>query len=284
MAAESTERGGGACLPASTTARAILFSAFTALASFGTRVWSGHRDIGGPGALLLLGAAFSLAGTPALLPALIILQQRNPDGPRDQDEAARIRCRRTKAPRATAGGRRWDEVEKREHPRLRRRLSCELVVQSERHIALVRALAPHGLFVQTRARLEPGVRLTVVFAEREQQPELRVQARVARQRRAPPRLQASVPGGIGLELIDPPAAFQDLVARRTGQAAAEPQEPRGSGPTGAAAVRTFRVRVSQRGEPGSRVITVRSESLHGARARALTRAGRGWKIADIQEL
>ena len=49
-------------------------------------------------------------------------------------------------------------------------------------------------------------------------------------------------------------------------------------------VRTFRVRVSPRDKPGSRVITVRSESLHGARARALARAGRGWKIADIQEI
>ena len=99
--------------------------------------------------------------------------------------------------------------------------------------------------------------------------------------RSPPRLQASVPGGVGLELIDPPAAFQDLVA---GQRGFEPLEVRDSQPGGAAAVRTFRVRVSQRDKPGSRVITVRSESLHGARARALARAGRGWKIADIQEI
>jgi hypothetical protein len=90
-----------------------------------------------------------------------------------------------------------------------------------------------------------------------------------------------VPGGVGLELIDPPAAFRDLMA---GQAQAEPLEPPEVPPAGAAAVRTFRVRVSQRDKPGSRVITVRSESLHGARARALARAGRGWKIADIQEI
>ena len=176
------------------------------------------------------------------------------------------------------------EVEKRKQRRLRKRLTCELVVGSERHVALVRDLSPRGMFVQTRARLEPGVRLTVVFAEHEEQPALSVQARVARQRRAPPRLQASVPGGVGLELIDPPAAFENLVRRGAGQAVAESLEAPDSQPGRAAVVRTFRVRVSQRDKPGSRVITVRSESLHGARARALARAGRGWKIGDIQEI
>jgi hypothetical protein len=32
------------------------------------------------------------------------------------------------------------------------------------------------------------------------------------------------------------------------------------------------------------VVTVRSETMQGARARALARAGRQWKIADIQEI
>ncbi len=172
-------------------------------------------------------------------------------------------------------------VEKRKQRRLRRRFTCELVAGDERHTALVRDLSPRGLFVQTRARLAPGTPLTIEIAEREGWPAMSLQARVARQRQVPPRLQASVPGGVGLELIDPPAAFQDLLA---GRAEAEPQEPPAPPPAGAAGVRTFRVRVSPRDKPGSRVITVRSESLHGARARALARAGPGWKIADIQEI
>jgi hypothetical protein len=44
------------------------------------------------------------------------------------------------------------------------------------------------------------------------------------------------------------------------------------------------VRLIQRGKPNANVFTVRSESLQGARARALARAGRDWKIADIQEI
>ncbi|HEY5657678.1 MAG TPA: PilZ domain-containing protein [Myxococcota bacterium] len=175
-------------------------------------------------------------------------------------------------------------MEKRKLQRQRKRLTCELVVGVERHAALVRDLSPHGLFVQTRARLEPGTEVLVLFAAGEQQPELRLLARVARRRESPPRLQASVPGGLGLELVDAPPAFLELAARR----AEQPEDASGgtdvAPPAGAAVVRTFRVRVAPRDKPGSRVITVRSESLHGARARALAQAGRGWKIQDIQEI
>jgi hypothetical protein len=174
-------------------------------------------------------------------------------------------------------------VEKRKQRRTRKRLTCELVIGSERHGAVVRDVAPTGLFVQTRIKLEPDTRVCVVISARAEQPELQLDARVARQRVVPPRLQSSVPGGVGLEVIDPPRSFQEFVASRIepGAKAASsraPQEKAGSG------VRTFRVRVKQRDKPNSRIITVRSESLHGARARALARAGRGWQIADIQEI
>ncbi len=59
-----------------------------------------------------------------------------------------------------------------------------------------------------------------------------------------------------------------------------PKEDAGTG----AGIRTFRVRLIQPGKPNASVFTVRSESLQGARARALARAGRLWKIADIQEI
>ena len=49
-------------------------------------------------------------------------------------------------------------------------------------------------------------------------------------------------------------------------------------------MRTFRVRLTQPGKSQASVFTVRSESMQGARARVLTRAGRQWKIADIQEI
>ena len=51
-----------------------------------------------------------------------------------------------------------------------------------------------------------------------------------------------------------------------------------------AGIRTFRVRLTQPGKPNANVVTVRSESMQGARARAVARAGRQWKIAEIEEI
>ena len=153
---------------------------------------------------------------------------------------------------------------------------------TERHGALVRDVSPRGLFVQTRIKLEPGTEICVILAGCGERPEIRMPARVARQRQVPPRLQSSVPGGVGLELIDPPETFQQLVP--CGPDPTEAAAPRQSEAPSNPGVRTFRVRVKQRDKPNARIITVRSESVHGARARALARAGQGWQIADIQEI
>jgi predicted exporter len=67
--------GDGTSLLESTTAQAVLFSAFTTLASFGTLVLSGHRGIASLGTLLLIGMALTLAGNLILLPALIALRR-----------------------------------------------------------------------------------------------------------------------------------------------------------------------------------------------------------------
>jgi len=173
-------------------------------------------------------------------------------------------------------------VEKRKQRRTRKRLTCELVIGTERHGALVRDVSPRGLFVQTRTKLDPGTQIGVVLGGCGERPDIQMTARVARQRQVPPRLQSSVPGGVGLELIDPPEAFQQLVP--CGPDPVEDTAPRQSEAASNPGVRTLRVRVKQRDKPNARIITVRSESVHGARARALARAGRGWQIADIQEI
>lgn len=173
-------------------------------------------------------------------------------------------------------------MEKRRRQRARRRLTCELEIGRERFTAIVRDLSPRGLFVQTRARPAEDSVLFVVFPAEDGREEIRVEAGVARQRMIPPRLQASVAGGLGLELLDPPDAYQALIA-----AAAEQLAECQAVSPGAAAedrrVRTFRVRLKQRDRPNARILTVRCESSAGARARALAQAGRDWTIADIQE-
>ena len=173
-------------------------------------------------------------------------------------------------------------MEKRKRQRAKRRLTCELAVEASRYPAIVRDISPSGMFLQTRVKPEPGSVVVVVFPEQDGRPEIQVEAGVARHRVVPPRLQASVPGGVGLEVLDPPPEFKDLVAAALGEA--QEQEPQPAPPVRDQAIRTFRVRVKQRDKPASRVLTIRCENAAGARARALAQAGRGWMIADIQEV
>jgi hypothetical protein len=66
----------GGALLASTTAQAVLFSAFTTLASFGTLILSEHRGIASLGVLLVIGMVFTLAGNLVLLPALLVVRRQ----------------------------------------------------------------------------------------------------------------------------------------------------------------------------------------------------------------
>jgi hypothetical protein len=174
-------------------------------------------------------------------------------------------------------------VEKRKQRRTRKRLACELVIGESRQTVLVRDLSPEGLFVQTRAKVDPDTLVRLIFAAQADLPELELEARVARKRHAPPRLQSSVPSGVGLEVIDAPAAYLALVERSVASGVQESDAPKEDVAAGSG-IRTFRVRLIQPGKPNANVFTVRSESIQGARARALARAGRDWKIADIQEI
>jgi hypothetical protein len=88
---------------------------------------------------------------------------------------------------------------------------------------------------------------------------------------------------VGLEVIDPSDAYFTLVERSVVSGVQEGAAPKEEVPAGVG-IRTFRVRLTQRGKPNANVFTVRSESLQGARARAMARAGRDWTIADIQEI
>ncbi len=170
------------------------------------------------------------------------------------------------------------EVEKRKRPL--HRLTCDLLVGTTRHHAIVRDISPAGLFVQTGARPKPNSVVQVIFPARDGRSEITVEAGVARRRAVPPGLQSALPGGVGLELLDPPPDFRELLARELALAAEIPAEAASGDPE---CVKTFRVRVRRRDGPQYRILTVQAESVQGARARALARAGSGWKIGDVEE-
>ncbi len=172
------------------------------------------------------------------------------------------------------------DAEKRKQKRARHRLTCDLLVGTTRHHAIVRDISAAGLFVQTRARPQRNSVVQVIFPARDGRPEITVQAAVSRRRAVPPGLQSSLPGGVGLKLLDPPPGFRELLARELALGAKSPAEAASGNPV---PVKTFRVRVRRRDGPRSRILTVQAESVQGARARALARAGSGWKIGDVEE-
>jgi hypothetical protein len=58
------------------TARAVMFSATTTIASFGTLAFASHRGMASLGQLLTVGVAYTVVGNLILLPALITLRDR----------------------------------------------------------------------------------------------------------------------------------------------------------------------------------------------------------------
>jgi hypothetical protein len=173
-------------------------------------------------------------------------------------------------------------VEKRRLQRNRRRLTCELVVAGKGYPGIVRDYSPAGVFVQTRARPPVNSVVEVVFRLEGSAREIRSEAGVARERFVPTKLQSSLPGGVALELLDPPAELHALLSE--GLARAPREDRTAPDAPAAAAARTFRVRLKEHGRPNSRVVTVRCDSAQAARSRALARLGAGWKVADVQEL
>lgn len=192
-------------------------------------------------------------------------------------------------------------LEKRSRIRHSSHLTCEVISPAGRFSGLVRDLTHRGLFIQTIANPQPNSIVEILFSGIGDQPTIRVEAGVARKRVAPPRLQAVVPSGIGLEVIPPVDEFERwLVSPRcpaltdthsmvnphgvpqSASLSASGTAPHNAAPT--RAMKAYRFRLVRHDQKGSQVLTIRCETPAGARARALARAGVGWKIADMQGL
>lgn len=168
-------------------------------------------------------------------------------------------------------------MEKRRRPRQQRRLSCELRIDGKRHTGILRDVSEVGLYVQTRAKVAPGGELELVFAPERERPEVRVVARVARLDRLTAHFATSGTGGLGLEVIEAGSGLGALLAG-AGFATAAPA------PVGeAASLHPFRVKLTALSGGRTQTIALRAPSVQGARSRALTRAGAGWKVSEVCE-
>jgi PilZ domain len=188
-------------------------------------------------------------------------------------------------------------MEKRRTSRIKHRLTCELVVDRQTYPAVVRDLAPTGLFVQTRQRPVPNSVIEVRFPATAGLPGFSIEAGVARHRNVHPRLQAEVQSGVGLEILGRPADYLALASRVVApNTAADPSATPARKPASQAdaqngvraaddqAPRSYRVRLAAHGRSHPRTITVQAAGVAAARARALTQAGPGWKITQLEAI
>lgn len=166
--------------------------------------------------------------------------------------------------------------DKRRQPRQARRLACELWLEGRLHTGIVRDVSAIGLFVQTRLRAEPDTELELVFRAEGNREEIRAAARVARQNTLSAHFDSSGTGGLGLEVLEDAGRLAPLLEdagfQRAPAQAADAQ-----------LMRPFRVRLKQVQGGRSQMVAVRAPSLQSARARALHRAGRGWKVSEVLE-
>ena len=102
-------------------------------------------------------------------------------------------------------------MDNRAAPRHKRRITCELRYEGRKASGIVLDLSASGLFVQTSARPEPGSVLQLILEARGDAAALDLRVRVARQRRTEPRLAALVPPGLGLQILDAPGGYFDLI-------------------------------------------------------------------------
>jgi hypothetical protein len=185
---------------------------------------------------------------------------------------------------------------KRRAERIRRRVTCELMLGGRSYRGIVLDLSETGVFVQTEATPPPGARLRVKF-HAAGGVEIEVDACVARRQVAPRELASVVRGGLGLRVEQPPEAYFKLIGMESAQAGS------GSGPRGVGAPRgtplppapapepaaapkvderpEFRVRVKQSDGPRSRVLKLRAGSPEEARKSALKELGGGWEILSV---
>jgi len=168
-------------------------------------------------------------------------------------------------------------------------MTCELFVDGRFRHGIVRDLSETGLFVQTAAPPAPGTVVEVRLLAGGERREIPLRARVARQRRVDPRLARIEPNGIGLEILDAPPGFRELLQEHSDRspaagAATPTAGTAGRGPGERPPRPSFRVRVKQSQGARSRMLTVAATAEAEARAAALAEVGEGWEVVEVSAL
>lgn len=99
-------------------------------------------------------------------------------------------------------------------PRVKRRVTCDLLIQGQQFSGLVTDISANGLYVRTRAKVEPGSMARVILHEGQGELELDVQ--VARGHRMSRHHTTGIPSGLGLQILAAPEEYFQLLAALAG--------------------------------------------------------------------
>jgi hypothetical protein len=187
---------------------------------------------------------------------------------------------------------------KRRAERIKRRVTCELMLEGRSYRGIVLDLSATGVFVQTEATPAPLARMRIRFHTATGE-EFEVDAAVARRQAVPRELAGVVRGGLGLRIERPPEAYFRLIGmegspeerpRPVGvatqivqnQPAAPARAPEPPKPPAVPALPQYSVRVKQTDGPRSRTLKLGAASKDDARKRALAELGRGWEVLSVE--
>lgn len=93
-------------------------------------------------------------------------------------------------------------------------MTCELRFEGRKASGIVLDLSSNGLFVQTSARPAPSTIVVIHLEARGDTPVLDLRTRVTRYKRVPPRLATLDPPGLGLQILDAPDAYFEMLEQQ----------------------------------------------------------------------
>ena len=164
---------------------------------------------------------------------------------------------------------------------VRCRLPCELTHEGTRRGFVVN-LSERGLFVQTGVSYAVDTVIGVRILPSPDHDELVVAARVARVKKVHPGAQAVVARGMGLEVIDPPAAWQALTTRLGCRTADEREPPATGDPTFGLPSFLVVLRRKDGIRIRTRVVNVACLDAEQARAGVEADVEDGWEIVKVE--
>jgi len=178
-------------------------------------------------------------------------------------------------------------METASEPRHRRRITCGLTIGSVRRPAMVLNLSRSGVFVQTTQKPRRGERVTVDLSLPGASRSIELSGDVVWRRDVASRFSSFGAGGVGIRLLGPADDYLRFVgglAADAGEAADPPAaaDPVASEPLPPPAAPRFRVRLKRTGTTRSRWVAVSGASLDEARGQALSSAGEGWEVLELQ--